>query len=152
MCSGHVSFLPLMAEGHQRRFQAVAQDLASQEARRLEPTSQANTKPRLLFNFASCTLFSLQSSEFILLPLSQAISTHVIPGGLLLAAFSRNSGRATEGAQLLGAIPSSPIRAASAENPWHCVLLVCDAGWVTLRQSVPLTGPSVQGEIWLRCP
>ena len=46
-------------------------------------------------------------------------------------------------AQLLRAIPYSPapIRAASAENLWHCVLLVCDSGCVTLDQSLSLSGP-----------
>lgn len=81
-------------------------------------------------------------AELILLPLSQAISTHIIPRGLLLAAFSRNSGRATEGAQLLGTVLPTPFfRAASAENPWQCLFVVCYSGCVTLGQSLPLSGP-----------
>ena len=81
--------------------------------------SQANTKPGLLFDLASCTLFSLQSRELILLPLSQAISTYIIPGGLLLAALSRSSQERP--------LPA-PIRAASAGHPW---LLVRRSGRVT---------------------
>lgn len=72
------------------------------------PPAGPTQKPGLLFDLASCTLFSLQSRELILLPLSQAISTHIIPRGLPLARFSRNLGRVTEGAQLLGTIPSQP--------------------------------------------
>lgn len=44
------------------------------------------------------------------LPLSQAISTHIIPGGLLMAAFSRNSGRAAEGTEDLGEPARPPQR------------------------------------------
>lgn len=87
-------------EGAPEQIPAVAQGLAPRRLGHVWPTSLAGTKPQLVFDLASCSLFSLQSGELILPPLSQAISTHVIPGGLLLAAASRNLGRATEGAQL----------------------------------------------------
>lgn len=62
-----------------------ARGLASREARLLGAPSQASTKPQLSCDLASCILFSLQSRLFILLPLSQAITTHRIPAGLLLS-------------------------------------------------------------------
>lgn len=51
-------------------------------------------------------------AEFILLPLSQAISALIIPRGLQLAAFPRNSGRVAEDSVLRNQ------QGSTAESPW----------------------------------
>lgn len=88
MCCGHTSVQPTVAKGKKTTREDSGQWHKAWPAESLgcfQPISQANTKPQLLFDLASCTLFSLQSKLLILLSLSQAISMDIIPGGLLLS-------------------------------------------------------------------
>ena len=143
MCPGHTSVQSLVANGEKASRGDSGWGHEAWPPERLgclEPPSQASTKPQLSCDLASCILFSLQSRLFILLPVTGHYYAQNPCG---LTAFSRNSGRATEGAQLLRSIcrPPAPFRAASAENPRNSVLLVCDSGCVTLGHSLSLSGP-----------
>ena len=159
MCPGHTSVQPSVAKGEKASRGDSGWGHEAWPPERLgclEPPSQASTKPQLSCDLASCILFSLQSRLFILLPVTGHYYTQNPCG---LTAFSKNSGRATEGAQLLRTIcrPPAPFRAASAENPRNseCAsglwFWLCDLGPLSLPLWASIS-PSVQRECWLRCP
>lgn len=71
-------------------------------------------------------------AEFILLPLSQAISALVIPRGLQLAAFPRNSRKVAE---------DSVLRSLSlADNPWPVIPAAGLLAYPLLLEGIYLTG------------